>query len=128
MACRQHLEAMNAFNKCTQEQRKKEQDARSAASAARVQQAEREYEARRSALLQQIHEFMDTVRIGMTAAEADAAERESFRNSAGWGKTVNTTVTANGTTQQWVYRFSKDYGVNDMYVYLRDGVVFAIQK
>jgi len=71
---------------------------------------------------------MDTVRIGMTAAEADIAERQSFHNTAGWGKTVNTTVTANGTTQQWVYRFSKYYGVNDMYVYLGDGVVFAIQK
>jgi hypothetical protein len=120
---------MTAFYTCEDQQRKKEDDARNAAAAAQHAPSERKYEERRSALLQQINNFIDAVKIGMTAAEVDAAEREEFHNAAGWGKTVNTTVTANGTAQQWVYRFSKPYGgVGDMYVYLRDGVVSAIQK
>jgi hypothetical protein len=128
LACRAYAEAMDAFYKCKDEHQKKEQNARDAAARIKRAADERKYEAQQSERLQHIHDFMDTVRIGMTAAEADIAERQSFHNTAGWGKTVNTTVTANGTTQQWVYRFSKYYGVNDMYVYLGDGVVFAIQK
>jgi hypothetical protein len=119
---------MNAFYKCEDEHQKREQNARDVAARIKRAADERKYEAQQSELLQHIHDFMDTVRIGMTAAEADITDRQSFHNPAGWGKTVNTTATANGTTQQWVYRFPRYYGVNDMYVYLRDGVVFAIQK
>jgi hypothetical protein len=128
LACDAYTEGMNAFYKCKDEQQKKEQNTKDAAARIKRAADERKYEAQQSELLQHIHDFMDTVRIGMTAAEADTTEQKSFHNPAGWGKTVNTTVTANGTTQQWVYRFPKYPGVNNMYVYLRDGVVYAIQK
>jgi hypothetical protein len=49
---------------------------------------------RRSVFLQSTHDFIDALKIGMTAAEVDAAEKESFHNPAGWGRTVNATVTA----------------------------------
>jgi hypothetical protein len=68
-----------------------------AATAARLK-ADNE---RRSVFSQSTHGFMDALKIGMTAAEVDAAEKESFHNPAGQGRTVNTTVTANGTTEQW---------------------------
>jgi hypothetical protein len=120
--------ASSASQECEDRQRKKDQEARDAADASKRAADERKYEERRTALSKQIHNFIDAVRIGMTATEADAAEREAFHNQV-WGKTVNTTVTGDGTTQQWVYRFSKaEGGASDMYVYLHDGVVFAIQK
>jgi hypothetical protein len=56
---------------------------------------------RRSVFLESTHDFTDALKIGMTAAEVDAAEKESFHNPAGWGRTANTTVTGNGTTEQW---------------------------
>jgi hypothetical protein len=68
-----------------------------AATAARLK-ADNE---RRSVLFQSTHDFMDALKIGMTAAEVDAVEKGSFHNPAGQGRTVNTTVTANDTTEQW---------------------------
>jgi hypothetical protein len=68
-----------------------------AATAARLK-ADNE---RRSVFLQSTNEFMVVLKIGMTAAEVDAAEEESFHNPAGWCRTVNTTVAANGATEQW---------------------------
>ena len=38
---------------------------------------------RRSVFFQSTHDFMDALKIGMTAAEADAAEKQSFHNAAG---------------------------------------------
>jgi hypothetical protein len=122
--------AMQELLKCEDRQQKKEQGARDAANAAKWAADERKRDARETEVVRQIHQFTHTVRIGMTAAEVDAAERESFDNPAAWGRTVNTTVTANGTTEQWVYRFSEPAyrRTNDLYLYLRDGVVSAIQK
>jgi hypothetical protein len=68
-----------------------------AATAARLK-ADNE---RRSIFLQSTHDFMDALKIGMTAAKVDAAEKESFHNPARWERTANTTVTGNGTTEQW---------------------------
>ena len=54
--------------------------------------------------------------VGMTAAQVKAAW---------WLPTaINTTATASGVTEQWVYR-SDD--ASDAYVYLTNGVVTAIQ-
>jgi hypothetical protein len=65
----------------------------------------------------------------MTAVEADSTEKDAFHNPAGWGRAVNTTVTANGTTEQWVYRFSQSFsGAQDLYLYFQNGVLTAIQK
>ena len=50
-----------------------------AATAARLK-ADNE---RRSVFLQSTHDFTDALKIGMTAAEVDAAENESFHNPAG---------------------------------------------
>jgi hypothetical protein len=118
---------MNAYNTCIERQRKKEQDAKDAAYAAKRAAEERTFEAQRSLTARQIHDFVDAIRIGMTATEVTQVEAEIFHNPAGWGKIVNTTVTANGTTQQWVYRFS-NYQPSGMYLYLSDGMVSAIQK
>jgi hypothetical protein len=38
---------------------------------------------RRSVFLQSTHDFMDALKIGMIAAEVDAAEKESLHNPAG---------------------------------------------
>jgi hypothetical protein len=38
---------------------------------------------RRSALLQPTHDFMDALKIGMTAAQVDAAEKGSFHSPSG---------------------------------------------
>lgn len=62
------------------------------------------------------------VAIGMTAVEATCA----------WsGPTdINTTVTEFGTTQQWVYRtyYGPTLGSTTKYLYLKDGIVTAIQN
>lgn len=52
--------------------------------------------------------------IGMSSSQVESSR---------WGSPdkVNTTVTAGGTSEQWVYR---DFG----YVYLQNGVVTTIQK
>ena len=158
VACREAVTARNALAKCEADQKAAwEADLQASREAARVAEeanaqrvakeaklqaakqakadkearvAHESYEAFHSELVRHEHEFMSAVEIGMSAAEVDAADRR-FAGAAynGFGKTVNTTVTAGGTTQQWIYRFSHvDRGDNDFYVYLRDGVVSAIQK
>lgn len=115
MACRQYTDTLTALNTCEEGHGVGDPYQRSLARAA--------------ALPLQIHKFIDAVRIGMSATEVDIAERDSFGNPVQWLKTVNTTVTASGTTQQWLYRFSRyAKATGDVYVHLHDGVVFAIQK
>lgn len=130
LTCQRFDEARHAMNNCRDEEAKRvaKRDAAARRIAERKEVEEQKaYYAKRSALMREMHDFKDAVRVGMTAAELDQSEQTIFHNPAGWGKRVNTTVTANGTTQQWVYRFV-DYETSDMYVYLHDGVVFALQK
>jgi hypothetical protein len=113
MACRQYTDTLTALNTCEERQG--------------IGSAYQRLLNRGAALPLQAREFTDALRIGMTALEINAAERESFGSPV--EKTVNTTITANGTNQQWLYRFSRyAKATGDVYVYLHDGVVSAIQK
>lgn len=129
-ACAQYDKAMEETKKCTDREVPKEEEAKraakaaaAAANAARAKKVD-EWQA---ATLQATHDFTETVKIGMTAAQVDAADKEAFYPT-GWGRKVNTTVTANGTTEQWVYRFSSFRGAHDLYLYFQNGVLAAIQN
>jgi hypothetical protein len=130
-ACSQYNKSMEESRKCTEREIPKEEEAKRAAKAAANRAHAKQYEAlqnQQSQSIQSSHDFTDAVKIGMTAAQVDASEKEAFHNPAGWGRTVNTTVTANGTTEQWVYRFSQLSGAHDVYLYFQNGVLTAIQK
>jgi hypothetical protein len=122
---------MEESRKCTERELPKEEEAKRAAKAAANRARAKQYEALQNQQSQSIkssHDFADAVKIRMTATQVDAVEKETFHNPAGWGRTVNTTVTANGTTEQWVYRFSLSHGAHDLYLYFQNGVLTAVQK
>jgi hypothetical protein len=130
-ACEESRKAEEASTKCIQRLYAKEEEARRAAKATAA--AERANRLRKSEELNtqelaKIHNFVDGLRIGMTSAETDAAEKQTFQNPLGYGRTVNTTVTANGAMEQWVYPFSHFSGMHNVYLYFNNGVLTAIQK
>jgi len=85
--------AMDDFNrtnyqwqKCIDQWRKKEQEAKDAARAAKRQAIANQTAAWHDQILREVQSFVDAVRVGMTAAEVDPAERDAFHNPTGWGK------------------------------------------
>lgn len=98
----------------TAKRRKSEASLHVALAQQRVDASEAATKAQRDATQQAISQ--GRIVVGMTAAQAQAA----------WGSptSVNRTVTAGSTHEQWVYRRGK---MTTNYVYLDDGVVRSFQ-
>lgn len=98
----------------TAKRRRSEASLHVALAQQRVDASEAAAKAQRDAIQQAISQ--GRIVVGMTAAQAQAA----------WGSptSVNRTVTAGSTHEQWVYRREK---MTTNYVYLDDGVVRSFQ-
>jgi hypothetical protein len=126
-ACTAFRQAMDALDKC-----RKHEDERAAHQYERERKAaedamNKRIEDRHARIRRAWQDFTSTLQIGMTAGQAFAADTEALHSPGGWGHTVNTTVNALGTDEQWVYRFS-DYPVNPVYLYFRNGILVTVQK
>jgi hypothetical protein len=125
-ACRQHLRASDDLSHClTKVEARKQADLRAkweAESDAYFRRLSEE----RSQTLQSLGNFTNAPTMGMSPQAVDDAEQEAFHDP--WGRKVHTTVTANGTTEQWIYWFPEHTHIPTLYLYFVDGKLSAVQN